>query len=99
MPSPLFKPRARAAGPLGESWMAWTALLVGVVAISAHSASSMAFSVLMKPMLTEFGWQRSDFANAMTLRMAVMVLVVAYAGVLTDRFGGRRVLAAGALII
>lgn len=99
MPSPMFKPRPRATGLLGETWLAWTALAVGVIAISAHSASSMAFSVLMKPMLAEFGWQRSDFANAMTLRMAVMVLVIAYAGLLTDRIGARRVLAAGALVI
>ena len=86
-------------GPLGESWQAWVALLVGVVAISAHTASSMTFAVLMKPMLEEFGWARTDFAGAMTLRMAVMVLVLGFAGVLTDRFGARLVLAAGALII
>ncbi|MEO8602961.1 MAG: MFS transporter [bacterium] len=86
-------------GPLGESWQAWVALAVGVVAISAHTASSMTVAVLMKPMLEEFGWARTDFAGAMTLRMAVMVLVLGFTGVLTDRFGARVVLAAGALII
>jgi len=53
----------------------------------------------MKPMLAEFGWARTDFTAAMTLRMTVMVLVIAYAGLLTDRIGARVVLAAGALII
>jgi sugar phosphate permease len=84
---------------LGESWRAWTALAIGVVSISAQTASSMTFSVLMKPMLAEFGWTRTDFTAAMTLRMAVMVLLLAYAGVLADRIGPRLVLAAGALII
>lgn len=84
---------------LGESWQAWVALAVGVVAISAHTASSMTFSVLMKPMLAEMGWDRTDFAGAMTLRMSVMVLVLAFAGLLTDRIGARLVLAAGAVII
>jgi MFS family permease len=86
-------------GPLGESWQAWVALAVGVVAISAHTASSMTFAVLMKPMLEELGWARTDFAGAMTLRMGVMVLVLGAAGLLTDRIGARLVLAAGALII
>ena len=83
----------------GEPWQAWVALAVGVVAISAHTASSMTFAVLMKPMLAELGWERTDFAGAMTLRMGVMVLVLAFAGLLTDRIGARLVLAAGALII
>lgn len=86
-------------GPLGESWQAWLALAVGVVAISAHTASSMTFAVLMKPLLAELGWARTDFAGAMTLRMAVMVVVLGAAGLLTDRLGPRLVLAAGALII
>ncbi len=75
------------------------ALAVGVVAISAHTASSMVFAVLMKPVLAEFGWARTDFAAAMTLRMAVMVVGLALAGLLTDRIGARVVLASGALII
>lgn len=99
MPSPLFHPRARGTGPLGESWRAWTALAIGVVSISAQTASSMTFSVLMKPMLADFGWARTDFTAAMTLRMTVMVLMIAFAGLLTDRIGARLVLAAGAVII
>jgi MFS family permease len=86
-------------GLLGESWQAWVALGVGVMAITAHTASSMTFAVLMKPILAEFGWQRTDFAAAMTLRMSVMVVVLLFAGLLTDRIGARLVLTAGALII
>lgn len=100
MPSPLYRPHpSQRAGPLGESWGAWTALAIGVLSISAQTASSMTFSVLMKPMLADFGWARTDFTAAMTLRMTVMVAMIAYAGLLTDRIGARLVLAAGALII
>jgi len=99
MPSPLFKPRQRHGGWLGESWRAWTALAIGVTAISAQTASSMTFSVLMKPMLAELGCSRTDFTAAMTLRMSLMVVLLAYAGLLTDRIGARLVLVAGALII
>jgi len=99
MPSPLLPTRARAAGLLGESWLAWAGLAIGVLAISAQTASSMTFSVLMKPMLAELGWARTDFTAAMTVRMLAMVLLLAYAGLLTDRIGARWVLAAGAVII
>ena len=84
---------------LGESWRAWLALFIGVLAITAHTASSYTLSILMKPMLEEFGWSRTVFASAMTLRMFVMVLAISFAGQLTDRFGARFVLAAGALIV
>lgn len=86
-------------GPLGESWRAWTALGVGVLAVTAHSALSIAVSVLMKPMLADFGWGRTDFAFTMTARMIAMIAVVPFAGQLTDRFGARRVLTAGAFLM
>ncbi len=87
------------AEPLGESWRAWTALGVGVLAVTAHSALSIAVSVLMKPMLADFGWARTDFAFTMTARMVAMIAVVPFAGQLTDRLGARRVLATGALLM
>jgi MFS family permease len=98
-PALLAYPGRMSSGPFGESWRAWVALLVGVVAISAYTASSMTFAVLMKPILADLGWDRTDFAAAMTVRMAAMVVVLVFIGVLTDRLGARLVLAAGALLI
>lgn len=86
-------------GPLGESRRAWAALAVGVLAVTAHSALSIGVSVLMKPMLADFAWARSDFAFTMTARMLAMIAVVPFAGQLTDRVGARRVLAIGALLM
>jgi MFS family permease len=84
---------------LGESWRAWVALLIGVLAVTAHSATSIVFSIVMKPILAEFGWGRTEFAGAMTARMLVMVAVIPFAGLFTDRLGARLVLAAGALVV
>lgn len=89
----------RPATLLGESWRAWAALFIGVLAVTAHSSTSIVFSILMKPMVTEFPWGRTGFAGAMTARMLVMVAVIPFAGLLTDRLGARLVLATGALII
>jgi MFS family permease len=84
---------------LGESPRAWVALLVGVLAVSAHSASSLAVSVLMKSMVEEFAWSRSQFASAMTIRIFAITLTMPFAGQMADRFGARTVLAGGAMVV
>ena len=89
----------RSAGPFGQSWHAWAALAVGVLAVTAHSALSIGTSVLMKPIVAEFGWDRSAWAASMTMRMLAMIAIVTWAGQLTDRLGARRVLATGGLLM
>jgi MFS family permease len=86
-------------GPLGESWRAWAALAVGVLAVSAHSASSVNLSVLMKTILGEFDWSRSQYAAATTLRLVALVIAMPLVGRATDRFGARTVLGVGAAIV
>jgi MFS family permease len=83
--------------PFGESWRAWAALAVGILAVTAHAASSVVLSILMKTMTAELGWSRSDFAAGATVRILAMTAMLPFAGRLVDRFGARAVLAAGAL--
>jgi len=90
---------ARAGEDAWPPLQAWAALAVGVLAVTAHSALSIGTSVLMKPILAEFGWDRSAWAASMTTRMLAMIAVVTWAGQLTDRIGARRVLAAGGLLM
>ena len=85
------------AGPFGESWRAWIALAVGVLAVSAHSALSYGMSPLLKPITDELGWTRSEYAAAMNFRMLLLMLIAPFAGQLVDRLGARFILAAGAL--
>lgn len=84
---------------LGESWRAWLALAVGVLVITGHTASSYTLAVLMKPILADFDWIRSEFAFARFLRLGAMIVALAYVGQLTDRFGARFVFVLGALMI
>lgn len=84
---------------LGESWRAWVALAIGVITISGHTASSYTLAVLMKPILAEFDWLRSEFAFARFLRVGAMIFALAYAGKFTDRYGARIVFIVGAIII
>ncbi|HEY8513889.1 MAG TPA: MFS transporter [Candidatus Binatia bacterium] len=84
-------------GFLGESWRAWLALAVGVLAVSAHSALSLGMSPLLKPITDDLGWTRTQYATAMNFRMVLLMAVAPFAGQLVDRFGARVVLALGAL--
>jgi MFS family permease len=70
-----------------------------VLAVSAHSASSVNISVLMKPILADFDWSRSDFAWTMTIRLLALIVMMPVAGLLADRFGARVVLGAGAVTV
>lgn len=84
-------------GFLGESWRAWLALGIGVLAVSAHSALSFGMSPLLKPITEELGWTRSQYAAATNFRLVLLMLVAPFAGQLVDGLGARVVLAAGAL--
>ncbi|HWP64503.1 MAG TPA: MFS transporter [Candidatus Limnocylindria bacterium] len=85
--------------PFGESWRAWAGLAVGVLAVSAHSASSVNLSVLMKTILGEFGWSRSEWAAATTVRLIALVLAMPLVGRATDRWGARTMLGFGAGVV
>jgi MFS family permease len=93
------QPQGRWSAPLGESWRAWIALGVGVLAVSAHSALHFGTSPLLKPITDELGWSRSEYAMAMNLRLVLMMCVVPFAGRLVDRLGARAVLSLGALLM
>lgn len=85
------------AGPLGESWRAWVALGVGVLAVSAHSALSYGMSPLLKPITEDLGWTRSTYAGAMNARLLILMIAVPFVGRLVDLIGARTVLVCGAL--
>lgn len=85
--------------PFGEPWRAWAALAVGVLAVTAHAASSVVLSILMKTITAELGWSRSEFAAGATARIITMTAMFPFAGHLVDRLGARAVLTAGAATI
>ena len=58
---------------------AWLAVLVGVLAIAAHTASSYTLAILMKSITADFGWDRTTFRNqARTFRWCCSVLAEAF---------------------
>ena len=86
-------------GPLGESWRAWIALAVGVLAVSAHSMLHYGISPLMKTITEDLSWSRSSYAQAVNFRLLLMMAIIPFAGALADRWGPRAVLTTGAALV
>jgi MFS family permease len=61
--------------------------------------SQGSFGVFLKPMLTDFGWTRAATAGPYALLMLVSGVCTIISGRLSDRFGPRIVVTAGALIL
>src|SRR5262245_25298244 len=84
--------------PFGEPLGAWVALVGGILAVCAHSASSYPIPVMMKSILAEMGWSRGEFSATSITRSTAVALTGFAWGVATDRLGARAVLVTGALL-
>ena len=61
--------------------------------------SQASFGVFFKPMLTEFGWSRAETSGPFALYMLVSGILSFVSGSLSDKFGARKVVTAGGIII
>jgi MFS family permease len=67
-------------------------VIVAVVALGGFSQSAETFNVLgvfLKPITTEFGWDRTTFAGAMSIGSLLGGAIALGIGPLIDRFGSR----------
>ncbi len=60
---------------------------------------SYAFGVLLEPIQRDLGLSRAGVSFVFSLQAVVIYVAAAVLGVLADRFGGRRLLLAGALVL
>jgi sugar phosphate permease len=61
--------------------------------------SQLFMAVMLKPMTDEMGWSRTEMAGAVTAGTLAAGFLSPWMGRLTDRFGGRVLMPAGALIV
>ncbi len=54
--------------------------------------------LFMLPMTQDRGWSREDFATALAIQNLALGIAQPFAGMLADRFGGAKVVAAGTLL-
>ena len=69
------------------------------VALAVANGLYFSFSVFLVPLVEEFRWSRGLTAGALSLSTIVQGLLAPVAGILVDRFGPRRVILTGAVLL
>ena len=90
---------SRPAGPrrpLGYGWVIVAAL---ATILMATSGARFLFGVVLKPVSDEFGWDRGALTGAVFLSMIVLSLFQPVIGLIVDRFGSKRILVGGTLLL
>jgi len=76
-------------------WLLVSALTLVMI---GFYGSLLSFGVLLKPVLEEFGWTRAVASGAMSTAAGIAGLLGIVSGRLTDKYGARIIIAAGALL-
>src|SRR5512133_1675853 len=77
----------------------WVIVAVTFVCFAIGYTSYHSFSIFYVAILEEFGWSRGSTAVAFSCFMIVYGLTAPFAGGLVDRFGPRRIMPLGAIIL
>lgn len=77
----------------------WVPLIGGILGSTTCGALLYAWSVFIKPLNAEFGWNRADIALAFAIACLVFGLMTFPAGRLSDRFGPRIVVFCGGIAL
>jgi OFA family oxalate/formate antiporter-like MFS transporter len=82
----------------GDGMKRWTVLL-GALLVQVVLGTVYGFSVFVKPLEAEFGWERATTQWAFSIALASFALWMIPAGRLQDRIGPRRVAGIGGILL
>lgn len=80
------------------SYYGWVVCAAGLVILTFESGIMLTFGVFFKPILTEFGWTRSELSGVFSAFMIVRILSSLPLGYLADKFGVRSIVLSGAAL-
>ena len=77
----------------------WIVLASFMVALYVAGTIFYGFTAFIEPLANEFGWSYTQISLAASLRGLEMGLLAPFVGILVDRFGSRKLLISGVLIL
>ena len=83
--------------PIYYGW--WIVLASFVVAFYVAGTIFYGFTAFIEPLAGEFGWSYTQISLAASLRGLEMGLLAPFVGILVDRFGSRKLLLSGVLVL
>ncbi len=87
---------ARLAGSYYGNWLVMAAFIAQFVSVGSQN---YVIGVFLKPMTRDLVWTRSEYTLARTIGQFVMALTGLFVGGYVDRHGGRRLMAAGIVVL
>jgi len=83
--------------PIYYGW--WIVLASFAVAFYVGGTIFYGFTAFIEPLAREFGWSYTQISLAASLRGLEMGLLAPFVGILVDRFGSRKLLLSGVLVL
>jgi MFS family permease len=77
----------------------WVIVAVGFLSMAFWLGINSTFSVFYATLLDEFAWQRAESAGVMAISQIVYTILAPFIGVLIHRFGPRKVVVPGILVL
>ncbi len=84
--------------PLSGFFYGWTIVAVALVSLGFWMGIRSSFSVFYVALLDDFSWSRGDSAGVQSLALIAYTVCAPLVGGMIDRYGPRRVIAAGILV-
>jgi MFS family permease len=85
--------------PHSESPYRWVIVAVGALMTCVAIGAMFSLAIFQQPISADTGWTRAGISSAMTLNFLVMGAAGFFWGTVSDRFGARPVVLAGAVLL
>jgi MFS family permease len=87
------------AGPFGDAYYGWIIVTVALISMAFWFGVRTSFSVFYVALLEDFQWSRAGSAGIQSMALITYTVLSPIVGGLIDRFGPRRVICPGILVL
>jgi len=85
--------------PQGRFYYGWVIVAVALVSMAFWFGFRSIFSVFMVALVDDFGWGRAEISGVQSVAMICYIMAAPLVGGLVDRFGPRRVILPGIILV